>query len=593
MTSKVLIYKDDIIRAFLNGAKAVILKEKQLNEINVFPVRDADTGTNLRSMMDSILKRTQMKDTLKETLESISDAALIGSKGNSGLIFSQFIYGLSKDIHTDFMDQKVLIQQIRKGYEFAYEAIDMPVEGTIITLMRHWYNLLNQEAVDSSFEEYLLRSSIELQKSLEETKSLLPILKKSDVVDAGALAFSTFVDGFVRSITDENYIVEIEESEVLTLDHKDSFNHDEINIEFRYCTEILIKSKLQKESLQLLLEHHGNSIVIGKSNEFYKIHIHTNEPHKVFEYISKYATIVDSKVDDMENQNMINHHRKYDIAILTDSISDIHQSIIDAFQIQVFPVSINIDGTIYYDKKSIKNKRILELIESSNAFPKSASPSTIDVVKNLELLRKHFKQILVITVSSKMSSTYNIFKNAITELKTDDIKLIDSKQNSVGEGLITLHAAKMISEGYTFDEVYESTKEIVKKSNILVSVKTLDNMVRSGRVSKSLGLIAKVLNLKPIVSINQNGEGVVLSKALGRKNSFNKILKHMKKVHKKEGIISYAISYVDNIQEAEKFKSSLVRALGFMPEFVTESSAIIAMNAGKDAVAVGYIIGGK
>lgn len=593
MTSKVLIYKDDIIRAFLNGARAVISKEKQLNEINVFPVKDADTGTNLRSLMDSILKRTQMKDTLKETLELISNAALIGSKGNSGLIFSQFIYGLSKDIHTDFMDQQILIQQIKKGYELAYEAIDMPVEGTIITLMRNWYNLLNQDASESSFEEYLLKSSIELQKTLEETKSLLPILKKNNVIDAGALAFTTFVDGFVRSITDENFIVEIEESEALSLDHTDHHDHDETDIEHRYCTEILIKSQLQKESLKLLLEHHGNSLVIGKSSEFYKIHIHTNEPHKVFEYISKYATIVDSKVDDMINQNMINHHRKYDIAILTDSISDIHQSLIDDLQIQVFPVSINVDGTIYFDKKSIKNQRMLQLIQSSNEFPKSASPATLDVINYLNLLKKHFKQILVVIVSSKMSSTYNVFKNAITELKTEDIKLIDSKQNSVGEGLITLHAAKMISEGYSFNDIYESTQEAVKSANILVSVKTLDNMVRSGRVSKGLGLIAKILILKPIVSINQNGEGIVLSKAFGRKNSFNKILKHMKMVHKKEGIQSYALSYVDNLQEAEKFKASLVRVLGFMPEYVTESSAVIAMNAGKDAVAVGYIKGRK
>lgn len=91
------IYKDKFYHAILNGAKAVIVKEKQLNEINVFPVKDADTGSNLRSLMDSILQRAEMKDTLRETLESISNAALIGSKGNSGLIFSQFMYGLSKD----------------------------------------------------------------------------------------------------------------------------------------------------------------------------------------------------------------------------------------------------------------------------------------------------------------------------------------------------------------------------------------------------------------------------------------------------------------------------------------------------------------
>src|SRR5690606_32889129 len=128
--------------ALLNGAKAVIKEEKHLNEINVFPVRDADTGSNLRSLMDSIVTRSQIKPTLKETLESISNAALIGSKGNSGLIFSQFIYGLSKDINEEYIDKETLINQIKKGYEFAYDAIDIPVEGTMITLMRSWYNLL-------------------------------------------------------------------------------------------------------------------------------------------------------------------------------------------------------------------------------------------------------------------------------------------------------------------------------------------------------------------------------------------------------------------------------------------------------------------
>src|SRR5690606_27462467 len=99
-------------------------------------------------------------------------------------------------------------------------------------------------------------------------------------------------------------------------------------------------------------------LVIGKSSEFYKIHIHSNEPDKILEYISNYATIVDSKVDDMKNQNMLNHHRKYDIAVLTDSISDINKNLMDYYQIQVFPISINVDGTIYFDKRSINNKRL-------------------------------------------------------------------------------------------------------------------------------------------------------------------------------------------------------------------------------------------
>src|SRR5690606_24905494 len=295
-----------------------------------------------------------------------------------------------------------------------------------------------------------------------------------------------FVDGFVRSIADENFVIDVKETENLSLDEH-NHNEEETDINFRYCTEILIKTPLEKESLKQLLNHHGDSLVIGESSEFYKIHIHTNEPYKVFEYVSKYATIVDSKVDDMKNQNAINHHRKYDIAILTDSISDINQKLIDELQIQVFPVSINVDGTIYFDKKSIKNPRMLELIENGESFPRSASPSTISVIKQLELLKKLYKNILVVTVSSKMSSTNQVFKNAIAEMKDDSIKIVDSKQNSVGEGLITLHAAKQVALGKSFDEVYQSTLDVVNNSNILVSVKSLDNMVRSGRIRKSLG----------------------------------------------------------------------------------------------------------
>lgn len=593
MTENIQIYKDRIFKAFLNGARAVIRQENKLNEINVFPVKDADTGSNLRSLMDSIISTAKVEATLKETLESISNAALIGSKGNSGLIFSQFFYGLSKDIEVDYLDQQILKEQIKKGYEFAYEAINMPVEGTMITLMRNWYNLLSQDTEQSiSFESYLMQTNLELQKSLNETKNILPILRKYNVVDAGALAFTTFVDGFIRSITDDNFIVEVTETKQLDLDTYHHFDeHDQNNINHRYCTEILIKTPLEKDSLKRLLDHHGDSLVIGKSSEFYKIHIHTNEPDKVLEYVSKYASIVDSKVDDMKNQYMLNHAQKHNVCILTDSISDIHSTLIDEFQIQVFPVSINVDGTIYFDKKSIRNQRILELIQSSESFPRSASPSIISVIKQLEFLKKVYQKILVITVSSQMSSIYNVFKNAISKLKDEDIVLIDSKQNSVSEGLIALHAAKMAAANKDFAEIVKSTKRIVDNSNILVKVQSLDNMIRSGRISRGLGFIAKMLNLKPIVSIDTKGEGIVLSKAFGRKNSLKKILNHIKKINRKEGIVAYAISYVDDRKEAERLKASLVRILGFLPKYVTESSSVIAMNAGKSAVAVGYIKG--
>jgi len=590
MIRGIQIFKDKLYKALLNGAKAVIKEEKHLNEINVFPVRDADTGSNLRSLMDSIVTRSQIKPTLKETLESISNAALIGSKGNSGLIFSQFIYGLSKDVNEEYIDKETLINQIKKGYEFAYDAIDIPVEGTMITLMRSWYNLLkHNEDENLSFEDYLLKTNEQLLVSLEQTKNQLPILKKHNVVDAGALAFTKFVDGFVHTMLDDDYIVDVVVLDKIDL-IEDIDEHDTHDIVYRYCTEILIKSSIEKESLKKILDKHGDSLVIGKSSEYYKIHIHTNEPDKVFEYISKYAKIVDSKVDDMKNQYMLKHSRKHDICILTDSIADIKSSIIDELQIQVLPVSLNVEDTIYFDKRSIKNTRLLELIEDSVVFPSSASPSVVGVKKQLEYLKNLYKHILVITVSSKMSSTHNVFKHAIEQMDSHDIALIDSKHNSVSEGLIVLQAARLIEENKSFSEIVRLTEVFSKQAHILVQVKSLDNMVKSGRIRRSLGIIAKILNLKPVVSI-KDGEGIVLTKTIGKRRSIQKMIKHLEKTHQTVGIKSYAICYVNNMREAEKFKSSLVRVLGFMPEYMTESSAVIAMNAGKDAFAVGYITG--
>ncbi len=590
---RIQILKHTIFNAIINGAKSVINKEKILNEINVFPVKDADTGSNLRSMMDAIVYKSSIQPSLRQTLESVSNAALIGSKGNSGLIFSQFIYGLSKDIEEDTMNLNSLRAQIKKGYEEAYKAIDHPVEGTMITLMREFYQLLHENKdTNSNIEHLLVDISKKLEIALEETKNQLPVLKKNNVIDSGALAFYTFVDGFLKTIIDDKYkVTEENVSRITELENHMFESHDHEMIEFRYCTEVLIESNEEKEHIKSLLNGLGDSLVIGRSNQYYKIHMHTNEPHMMVNQLSTLGNIIDSKVDDMKNQYMIKNEKKYDICVLTDSIGDIEQALLDEYQIQVYPVEIHVNGTKYYDKKTINNQSVLELIEKNETFPTSSSPSQAMVINQLNILKTIYKKIIIITVSSKMSSTYQVFKNAVNEMNSNDIVLIDSKQNSISQGLITFLTAKMIAEHQSFESIVKKTNEAVSNATILVKLTTLDHMVRSGRITKNLAGIAKLIHLKPIVSIDQNGEGIVLKKVIGEKNSFNSIIKHMKKIHKKEGIMAYAITYVDDIKKAEILKTKLVETLGFLPEYMTESSTVIAMNAGRQAIAVGYIKG--
>lgn len=581
--------KELIYNGFLTGAKAVISNEEHLNLINVFPIKDNDTGSNLASLMNEILTKSTLEHTLKDTLNSISNAALIGSKGNSGLIFSQFFYGLSIDVNDDELDLEKLVLSLENGYNYAYESIENPVEGTIITLMRKWVLTLKSFLPHKTdIKEPLMSSNKALKKALKQTKDELLVLKKNDVVDAGAKAFTIFVDGFVNSVTNnEEKIKQLKPIIKNDLDHKQFSNLDEITN--RYCTEVLIKTNLDKFAINSLVKKFGNSLVIGKSSNYYKIHIHTNDPSGFVSEVKNFADIYETKIEDMVNQYNLNNKKQAKIGIITDSIADLPREIIENNNIQVLPISIKAGDMYYFDGLTVNNNTIIEIVNSSNELPKTASPNLVSVIEMLKNLKKYYEKLIILTVSSKMSSTYNVFNTAVKRLDSKDIIIIDTLQNSTAQGLLVLKASKLALEDESFLNIIDKIKASIKKTKILVHVDSLDNMVKGGRIKKGLNIFAKIVRLKPIVSINEAGEGIVYKLSIGSKHNLKRILKHLKKVHNKEGIKTYAISHVNNLALAEKLKTEIIKQIKIKPAYITDTSSVIALNAGNKAVAVAYI----
>lgn len=581
--------KELIYNGFLTGAKAVISNEEHLNLINVFPIKDNDTGSNLASLMNEILTKSTLEHTLKDTLNSISNAALIGSKGNSGLIFSQFFYGLSIDVNDDELDLEKLVLSLENGYNYAYESIENPVEGTIITLMRKWVLTLKSFLPHKTdIKESLMSSNKALKKALKQTKDELLVLKKNDVVDAGAKAFTIFVDGFVNSVTNnEEKIKQLKPIIKNDLDHKQFSNLDEITN--RYCTEVLIKTNLDKFAINSLVKKFGNSLVIGKSSNYYKIHIHTNDPSGFVSEVKNFAAIYETKIEDMVNQYNLNNKKQAKIGIITDSIADLPREITENNNIQVLPISIKAGDMYYFDGLTVNNNTIIEIVNSSNELPKTASPNLVSVIEMLKNLKKYYEKLIILTVSSKMSSTYNVFNTAVKRLDSKDIIIIDTLQNSTAQGLLVLKASKLALEDESFLNIIDKIKASIKRTKILVHVDSLDNMVKGGRIKKGLNIFAKIVRLKPIVSINEAGEGIVYKLSIGSKHNLKRILKHLKKVHNKEGIKTYAISHVNNLALAEKLKTEIIKQIKIKPAYITDTSSVIALNAGNKAVAVAYI----
>ncbi len=583
--------KDAFFHSFMAGAKEVIRRKNNLNEINVFPVADGDTGSNLASMMQTILKESNLDESTEKTLKSIADAALIGARGNSGIIFAQYINGLMDALKTaDEITIERFIHSAEAAVPYAYEAIATPVEGTMITLMREFAKALKQFAKEVADLGELLAKTYEFLKStLVKTTEMLPALKKAKVVDAGAKGFVHFIEGFTNHVRQSKLETDFDEE---IGSSGDGGHEDFENETYRYCTEGLVQGEnMDSNAVKAALADLGDSLVVAGNDTTVRIHIHTDKPQDVFFRLREFGTIVEQKVDDMKKQHEIVHNRKHDIAVVTDSIADLPKSFVDEHQIHVVPINLMIEGSNYYDKLTISSENFYRFMDELETYPSSAQPNQKQMENFLSFLSTYYPNILILSVSAKMSGTYNVFKQATKTLSGSDtnVRVVDTKQNSGAEGLLVMKAAELVKAGKSLDETADEIERLIPKTKILVSVKTLKYMVRSGRLSKAGGTVGKIVNLKPVVSIDETGEGIIFEKSFRLKAATNKIARHVKSVQDSTGIERYAIVHANAIARAKEYETMFTKLLGKAPAYIMDISTVVAMNAGIGTVALAYI----
>jgi DegV family protein with EDD domain len=583
------IKNETLYLSLINGARLVMQNKSFLNKINVFPVADGDTGTNLFSTMQSVVMNSEVKPNLKDTLESVADSAIIGARGNSGLIFAQYFQGLSEGAkETDEMSLQDFIQANREGMTKAYNAIETPVEGTILTIMRTFHNaLLNKEYSDEL--ELLDSATKKVEKAVEETPSQLKVLKKANVVDSGAKGFYYFIKGFVDGLkghfTRKDDLFSTEVLPELVDVHEEA-------ITYRYCTEALITTDKDESLIKDMVRDLGDSLVTVKGKKKMRLHIHTDHPEVFFDRLSSHGKIMTQKVDDMVKQYDMVHHRKYDRVIVTDSIADLPKDYVDQEQIHVVNLNILFDDETYIDKLTITNEMILSRSSKSKDHPSSSQPSVKSIENTFNYLLNYYKEIIVITVSEALSGTHNAFVKVAMDkgLLGNKIHIINSKQNSVAQGLLVWQAQEYLKLGINTNELIGKLNADIIHSKILVQINTLDPMIASGRLSVKAGGIAKKVGLKPIVTLNENGEGAIGKIAFSKKSAIKKIINMLDKLHNEKKIKRFAVTYIDDYESAMVFSKQIEEKLGIPCEFIVQSSSIIAVGAGTGAQAVSYIV---
>lgn len=585
MSGEVLYY------AFLSGVTEVRKQKNMLNKTNVFPVPDGDTGTNLVSTMNTIIEEMKIQISIKETVKSMANAALTGARGNSGIIFAQFINGISEEIRDiEILNIQNFAEIIKRAVPYTYRAISNPIEGTMITVIREWAEAVYKLKDDvKNFDEIITRTLEDAKRALANTSNLLEVLKKSSVVDSGANGFVIFLEGVASFLRYKNVIklgqISLEES---VEEELHSFTGD---IPYRYCTEALISNdNMDSNELRKAIEHLGDSIIIAGNSEKIRVHIHTNKPDELFYILKEWGEILQQKVDDMVRQYDAVNNRLNKTAILTDSIADLPQELIDKYQIHMIPLNLIINGSSYLDKLTIKPDRFYSMLDSLADYPTSSQPAFKSLERVFSFLTSHYESIIAITVSKEMSGTFNVFKSAAERFIREGkkISIINSNLNSGAEGLLVLRAARELEKGKSYEEVVDIIKMSIKKTKIYVSVNTLKYMVRGGRVSPLKGIAGTLLNLKPIISIDEGGRGVASGKAFSTGQNIRKIIGIVRKAREEDKITSYCIVHANAEFRAQELGRKLTEVLGQEPEYITEISSVVGLNAGIGAIAVSY-----
>jgi uncharacterized protein len=579
---------------FIAGARKVIEHQVELNKINVFPVNDGDTGTNLASTIRAVIDSLHPHRSYKITADMIAETTLVNARGNSGIIFAQFLYGMSSETgNFKTITVSQFAESIKNSVRYIYEAVANPVEGTMLTVIKDWANYIYDNRFRfSDFNEIFLSSLTILNKSLIETKSKLSVLTKANVVDAGARGFVFFVEGITEFITHRNLKELIQVKAETSLFEKIEEIIPE-KVEFRYCTEALIKNNsIDNKVLTHILERYGNSIVVAGSDRMRRLHVHTNTPADLFDELRKTGTLAFQKADDMIRQSDVVYNRKWKIALVTDSTCDLSKELIDEYQINMLPININFGENHYLDKVTILPEQFYSLLEENKHYPKSAQVNEKAFTNLYSHLASHYDSVIAIHLSDKLSGTFGSSQKAAQAISKEfnkPITVINSRNLSGALGLIVLRTARAIEAGYAHEQVVEMAESWTKKVKIFVSVRDIKYLIRGGRLSATKGFIARMLNINPIVSIDESGKAIVFDKAFNQKANMEKVMGYVSRLVREKQTWNYIVLHANNSDAAEWYTDRMEEITAKKPVSVVNISPVIGANTGIGAAAVALL----
>lgn len=443
----------DFYNMVVNASNRLLEESDFVNALNVFPVPDGDTGTNMSMTFKAAVKEIENlnSESIGETSKKLAKGALMGARGNSGVILSQILRGISKGLEGKTeVDGRDLAVAFEEGSKAAYKAVMRPTEGTILSVIRaaaESVTNVEESNVIAVMETVVTNAKIMLDK----TPDLLPALKKAKVVDSGGMGLYIILQGMLDALKND-IKAEIKDVAVKSAGATGAASTEDIDIKFGYCTEFIIVGDASKaKEFQDKIENLGDSMIVVGYEDVIKVHIHTNDPGKVLSNAVQYGELSKIKIDNMREE-----HREVLALKNEEAASDIQEEVAPAESKKYAFISVAMGDGI---TRVLKDLGVDYVIEGGQTM----NPSTQDMMECISKLNADHIFIL--------PNNKNIIMAAeqAAEISDKDIRVIPTK--SIPQGITAITMFNYEADVDANEETLKEALEMVKTGSVTYAVR--------------------------------------------------------------------------------------------------------------------------
>ncbi len=582
-------------QALIAGIQRMVAQRDEINRINVFPVPDGDTGTNLAFTLGAVLQglRTTRFASADEIFRCAAVEASDGARGNSGAILAHFFQGVAETLPPGRpLTLAVMAHAAFGGSARARAAVTEPREGTILSVMRAFAEEMQTQADagGSDLRVGFQRALERTREALRRTPEQLKVLRSAGVVDAGARGFVELLEGMADYIARGRGVVREELPQELATAGVDAFDGSTSAAGHRYFAHCVVSASVVdraalKAALCVLPLSHA---VLAGLRDQVRLYAHLDDPAPFFATAARFGVVSQAETEDTLAPSPAAEARRCQVAIVTDSGADLPVETVERLNLHLVPQRVSIGGRDFVDGVTISGSEFYEAMRTGPVLPRTSQPPPGDFRRMFEFLLSQHERVIDVSVARKLSGTFQSAASAAGRADPQRVSVFDSEQAATGQGLLAIWAAEAALAGLDTPKILAGLERMRARTLLFGVIRDIRYAVRGGRVPRVALPLTRLLRVSLMLRSRPGGRLGLAGGLWGRDNLPERFARKIARQLDPARRYRLMVGHCDCAGDAERMKRALLASVrGIDRIWLVETGVAIGAHAGPGSLVLG------